>query len=102
MTTCRRRASPCRRCPRLVRRSRRAKLIGRCDGLRERILRWLKWIALAVVLVVLTAACVSWRPDRALRVATGVVAHNVCSKSFVSGLDPPTVFSETIERDGLR
>jgi CubicO group peptidase (beta-lactamase class C family) len=64
--------------------------------------RWLKWIALALVLAVLTAAAISYRPDRAIRVATGVVAHNVCSKTFVSGLDPQTVFSETIERDGLR
>jgi CubicO group peptidase (beta-lactamase class C family) len=65
-------------------------------------LRWLKWIAVALVLTVLAAACATLRPDRAMRVATGVVAHNVCSKSFVSGLDPQTVFSETIERDGLR
>ena len=65
-------------------------------------MRWLKWIAAGLVLTVLTAACVIWRPDRAIRVATGVVAHNVCSKTFVSGLDPQTVFSETIERDGLR
>jgi CubicO group peptidase (beta-lactamase class C family) len=62
----------------------------------------LKWIALALVLTVLAGTCVTFRPDRALRVATGVVAHNVCSKSFVSGLDPQTVFSETIKRDGLR
>ena len=27
-------------------------------------------------------------------VATGVVAHNVCSKTFVSGLDPQMVFAE--------
>src|SRR5258708_25326234 len=47
-------------------------------------------------------ACVVLRPDRAIRVATGVVAHNVCSKAFVSGLDPQTVFSETIEHHGLR
>ena len=65
-------------------------------------MRWLKWIAAGLVLTVLTAACVIWRPDRAIRVATGVIAHNVCSKTFVSGLDPQTVFSETIERDGLR
>ena len=65
-------------------------------------MRWLKWIAAGLALTVLTAACVIWRPDRAIRVATGVVAHNVCSKTFVSGLDPQTVFSETIERDGLR
>lgn len=65
-------------------------------------MRWLKWIAAALVLTVLAATCAIFRPDRAIRVATGVVAHNVCSKSFVSGLDPRTVFSETIERDGLR
>ena len=65
-------------------------------------MRWLKWIALALVLTVLMAAAIIYRPDRALRVATGAVAHNVCSKTFVSGLDPQTVFSETIERDGLR
>jgi len=43
-----------------------------------------------------------FRPDRAIRVATGLVAHNVCSKVFVSGLDPETVFTETTERAGIR
>src|SRR5207244_10021083 len=42
------------------------------------------------------------RPDRAIRVATGAVAHLVCSKAFVSGLDPQTVFAETLERPGFR
>ncbi|WP_305764653.1 MULTISPECIES: serine hydrolase [unclassified Bradyrhizobium] len=65
-------------------------------------MRWLKWVAVGLVLAALAAAGVVTRPDRAIRVATGVVAHNVCSKTFVSGLDPPTVFAETIERDGLR
>jgi CubicO group peptidase (beta-lactamase class C family) len=64
--------------------------------------RWLKWIAAALTLIALTTAWVAFRPDRAMRVATGVVAHNVCSKTFVSGLDPQTVFSETSERAGLR
>jgi CubicO group peptidase (beta-lactamase class C family) len=64
--------------------------------------RWLKWIAAALTLTALTTACVAFRPDRAMRVATGVIAHNVCSKTFVSGLDPQTVFSETSERAGLR
>ncbi|QDW41744.1 serine hydrolase [Bradyrhizobium sp. KBS0727] len=59
-------------------------------------------MAVGLVLAALAAAGVVTRPDRAIRVATGVVAHNVCSKTFVSGLDPPTVFAETIERDGLR
>lgn len=65
-------------------------------------MRWLKWVAVGLVLAALAAAGLAFRPDRAIRVATGVVAHNVCSKTFVSGLDPPTVFAETIERDGLR
>lgn len=62
---------------------------------------WRSWTAVGLLLA-MSAACVVFRPDRALRVATGVVAHNVCSKTFVSGLDPQTVFSETVERDGLR
>jgi CubicO group peptidase (beta-lactamase class C family) len=47
-------------------------------------------------------AAIGYRPDRAIRVATGFVAHNVCSKTFVSGLDPQTVFTETTERAGIR
>ena len=31
------------------------------------------------------ARAVYFRPDRAIRVATGFVAHNICSKTFVSG-----------------
>ena len=48
------------------------------------------------------ALALAYRPDRAIRVATGLVAHNVCSKSFVSGLDPQTVFAETTDRAGIR
>src|SRR5436305_13679120 len=59
-------------------------------------------MAVGLTLGGLAAAGIGFRPDRAIRVATGVVAHNVCSKTFVSGLDPQTVFSETTERDGLR
>jgi CubicO group peptidase (beta-lactamase class C family) len=61
-----------------------------------------KWIAAALVGVALAAAAIIFRPDRALRVATGYVAHNICSKTFVSGFDPQTVFAETIERQGIR
>jgi CubicO group peptidase (beta-lactamase class C family) len=63
---------------------------------------WRKWIAIALVLAVPVLLCGTYRPDRAIRVATGVVAHNICSKTFVSGLDPQTVFVETTERSGLR
>ena len=56
-----------------------------------------KWIAVGVVLAALAASAIIFRPDRALRVATGYVAHNICSKTFVSGFDPQTVFAETID-----
>jgi CubicO group peptidase (beta-lactamase class C family) len=63
-----------------------------------------KWIAiaLAVFIATLAGASVYFRPDRAIRVATGYVAHNICSKTFVSGLDPQTVFAEVSERAGIR
>lgn len=63
---------------------------------------WRKATAGVLVVAALAAPAVIYRPDRAIRVATGLVAHNVCSKSFVSGLDPETVFAETAERAGIR
>jgi CubicO group peptidase (beta-lactamase class C family) len=43
------------------------------------------------------------RPDLALRVATGVTAHDICSDTFVSGLDPQQAFGESLApRPGLR
>jgi CubicO group peptidase (beta-lactamase class C family) len=56
----------------------------------------------ALVVAALAVPAVIFRPDRAIRVATGVVAHNVCAETFVSGLDPKTVFAETADREGLR
>jgi CubicO group peptidase (beta-lactamase class C family) len=53
-------------------------------------------------LVALLALGFAYRPDRAIRVATGFVAHTICSKTFVSGLDPQTVFAETLDRQGIR
>jgi CubicO group peptidase (beta-lactamase class C family) len=64
------------------------------------IARKLIWPALIVAGLV--ASGIAFRPDRAIRVATGFVAHNVCSKTFVSGLDPQTVFEETTDRRGIR
>ena len=65
--------------------------------------RKLIWLALIIAIL---RASLRWRshfrPDRAIRVATGFVAHIVCSKTFVSGLDPQTVFAETVDRDGIR
>ena len=63
-----------------------------------------KWIAigLALFIAALAGATVHFRPDRAIRVATSYVAHNVCSKTFVSGLDPQSVFAEVSDRAGIR
>jgi CubicO group peptidase (beta-lactamase class C family) len=59
-------------------------------------------LAGAAALAACVAAAAIYRPDRAIRVATGFVAHIVCSKSFVSGLDPQTVFAEITDRAGIR
>jgi CubicO group peptidase (beta-lactamase class C family) len=59
------------------------------------------WL-LALILAGMVALGFAFRPDRAVRVATGFVAHTICSKTFVSGLDPQTVFSETVDRQGIR
>ena len=65
-----------------------------------------KLLAGAVVATLLlggiAAAAVIFRPDHAIRVATGFVAHNLCVKVFVSGLDPQAAFAETNGRAGIR
>jgi len=63
---------------------------------------WLKSIAVALVTAAPVAANLSFRPDLAIRVATGFVAHNICSKTFVSRLDPQIVFAEVLDRAGIR
>jgi len=55
-----------------------------------------------LVLVIAVALAVYFRPDRAIRVATGAVADSVCARTFVSGLDPQAVFAETMDRPGIR
>jgi CubicO group peptidase (beta-lactamase class C family) len=62
----------------------------------------LVWPALLLIIAGLVAAAIHTRPDLAIRVATNFVAHNVCAKAFVSGLDPQTAFAEITERDGIR
>ena len=61
-----------------------------------------KLIVVALLLAVPVVLWAKYRPDRAIRVATGYVAHNVCSSTFVSGLDPQTVFAESTDRAGIR
>lgn len=59
-------------------------------------------LVLALALATLVALAVVYRPDRAIKVVTGVVAHDICSKTFVSGLDPALVMDETMTRSGIR
>jgi len=66
------------------------------------IWKWALVVAVAMLLAALVGLGIHFRPDRAIRVATGSVAHIVCSKSFVSGLDPQTVFAETLDRPDFR
>src|ERR1700687_1293632 len=53
-----------------------------------------------IIVLVTTALCgalalTAVRAHDAPRVATGFVAHILCSETFVSGLDPDQVFSES-------
>ena len=55
------------------------------------------------LLVLLVAAMLWFQPGRALRVATGTTAHDLCSETFVSGLDPRQTFAQSLApRPGYR
>jgi CubicO group peptidase (beta-lactamase class C family) len=56
----------------------------------------------ALIVAALVALCAIYRPDSAIRAATVAVADAVCAKTFVSRLDPDTVFAETLDRPGIR
>jgi hypothetical protein len=59
----------------------------------KRILFW----AAALVVLMIIAAAIRWRPDRALRVASGLTAHSLCSATFISGLDPQSTEDELVK-----
>jgi CubicO group peptidase (beta-lactamase class C family) len=58
-------------------------------------MRKLLLIILLLAVTASIAAVLVLRPGRALRVATGLVSHTLCSDTFVAGLDPGASFSET-------
>ena len=60
-----------------------------------------KW-GLVALAGTLAAAFSVYRPDLAVRVATGVSAHDICSKTFTSGLDPEMLIAETGFQPGIR
>ena len=57
------------------------------------------WIRTARVLAAVGGgALLIWlRPDRAMRSAAGLAAHNLCSSTFVSGLQPQDTFVSSLE-----
>jgi CubicO group peptidase (beta-lactamase class C family) len=65
---------------------------------------WRRLSVLAGVLIVASLAAISaiYRPDLAIRAATGSAADALCAKIFVSGLDPQHSFAEIVERPGIR
>jgi CubicO group peptidase (beta-lactamase class C family) len=52
---------------------------------------------LMILLVVLMVGTAIWRPDNALRSASGFTAHNLCSAAFISGLDPQDTANELVK-----
>ena len=67
-------------------------------------MNWRRLSILAGVLIVAALAALSavFRPDLAVRAATGSVGDALCAKIFVSGLDPEQSFAEILERPGIR
>lgn len=59
-------------------------------------MRRLALILLLLVAAGVVAAGLAYRPGTAVRVATGLVSHTLCSETFVAGLDPDRTFAETV------
>ena len=56
-------------------------------------------LALAAIVAMPVAGCGSLRPDRALAVAPNLVSHQLCSATFVAGLDPDAYYKEALAPD---
>ena len=64
---------------------------------------WRRNAISAVIIIALTWAAAIYRPDKALRVAVGLTAHDICEAVFVTGRDPDIAFREGIApRPGYR
>lgn len=60
-------------------------------------------IAAVVAIAGLVTAAFILRPDKTVRVVTGLVAHNLCSVTFVSGIDPSATRREMLaQMPGVR
>jgi CubicO group peptidase (beta-lactamase class C family) len=54
-------------------------------------------VNIAAVSLAITAIVLPFRPDRAMRVATGLISHTLCSETFIAGLDPDKVYAEHLK-----
>jgi len=61
-----------------------------------RILTVTALIIAASSALAVSAAALDFRPDKAIRVATGLTAETLCTDAFASGIDPATVFDQAI------
>jgi CubicO group peptidase (beta-lactamase class C family) len=59
----------------------------------KRIVLW----AIALVVLIVAVAFTYWRPDRALEVSSGLMAHNVCSSTYISHQDPEATANELVK-----
>ena len=55
------------------------------------------FVLVLLLALLVVAGVIHWRPDRALRVASGFTAHILCSAVFVSGLDPQHTEDELVK-----
>lgn len=63
----------------------------------------LRLIRRAVIVGVCVAVVAIYRPDRALQTGIGTTAHDLCSETFVSKLDPEQTFARSLApRPGYR
>jgi CubicO group peptidase (beta-lactamase class C family) len=74
--------------------------LGRPDDREERSLRHTRrrvaGSAVLAVLLGLLVALLLMRPDRALRTAAGLTAHNLCAAAFTQGVDVDATFREFV------
>ena len=64
---------------------------------------WRRNAVSAVIIIAMIWAASVYRPDKALRVAVSLTAHDVCEAVFVTGRDPELAFREGIApRPGYR
>ena len=54
------------------------------------------WVAAFVVAAALIGAIAVYRPDKTIRVVTGLAAHTLCAETFVSGFEPAQIYAQAI------